>query len=86
MTNNINNYHNLPDPIKEAFQKGYSGEITSFSVQFKGSSIHSLEMTREEPTKKRITDILKEDPYQTVELKQHQGKVSYIKKSVKIKL
>lgn len=76
----------LPIQMQEALKKGLSGEINSLSIQFKDSSIHSIEITKEEPVKKRLTDILNEDSYQTVELKKHEGKISYIKKSVKIKL
>ncbi len=86
MRNENKNNINLPIQVQEAIEKGLSGKLNTLSIQFKGNTVHSIEMVKEEPLKKRMSDILNEDAYQTLEVKKHEGRVSYIRKSVKVKL
>ena len=76
----------LPEVVKDAFSKGMNGQLTSITIQFRDKRINGLELVTHEPVKKKLSEILGENAYQTVEVKKHEDRISYIRKSVKIKL
>ena len=76
----------LPELVEDALRKGLSGELSSLTIQFKDKCICGLELVKLEPVKKKLSEILREDAYQTLEVKKHEDRISYIRKSVKVKL
>ena len=76
----------LPELVKDALRKGLSGQVTSITIQFRDKRINGLELVTHEPVKKKLSEILGENAYQTVEVKKHEDRISYIRKSVKVKL
>ena len=76
----------LPELVQDVLRKGLSGELSSLTIQFKDECICGLELVKLEPVKKKLSEILREDAYQTLEVKKHEDRISYIRKSVKVKL
>ena len=72
----------LPELVQDALRKGLSGELSSLTIQFKDECICGLELVKLEPVKKKLSEILREDAYQTLEVKKHEDRISYIRKSV----
>ena len=64
----------------------HSGAYESITIHFKEQKMKSLEMVKAQPVKRRIADILSENGYQEIVIKSHQGMVSTIKNTVKMKL
>lgn len=64
----------------------HSGEYESITIHFKDSSIKSLDMVKAQPVKRRLVDILSESDYQEIVIKSHQGMVTTIKNTIKMKL
>lgn len=64
----------------------HSGAYESITIHFKEQKMKSLEMVKAQPVKRRIFDILSENDYQEIVIKSHQGMVSTIKNTVKMKL
>ena len=64
----------------------HSGEYESITIHFKDCSAKSVEMVKAQHVKRRIVDILSEGDYQEIIIKSHQGMVSTIKNTVKLKL
>lgn len=60
-----------------------SGEYESLKIAFKNRKMQSIELSKEEDPKKRVVDILTEGNYQTITIKQHQGRITRIDKTVK---
>jgi hypothetical protein len=63
-----------------------SGKYSSITVTFKNSKLDLLELTKDIDTQTRITDILAENEYQTITVKQHRGKKVVITNTIKLKL
>ncbi|MCG8318779.1 MAG: MerR family transcriptional regulator [Cytophagales bacterium] len=64
----------------------HSGEYESITIHFKGQKVTSLEMVKAQHVKRKIVDILSENDYQEIVIKSHQGMVSTIKNTVKMKI
>lgn len=64
----------------------HSGEYESITIHFKDQKVTSLEMVKAQHVKSKIVDILSENDYQEIVIKSHQGMVSTIKNTVKMKL
>lgn len=64
----------------------HSGEYESITIHFKDRNVKSLEMVKAQHVKRKIVDILSEGGYQEIMIKSHQGMVTTIKNTVKLKL
>ena len=64
----------------------HSGEYESITIHFRDSKIKSLDMVKAQPVKRRLVDILSESNYQEIVIKSHQGMVTTIKNTIKMKL
>lgn len=64
----------------------HSGEYESITIHFRDRKAKSVEMVKAQDVKRRIVDILSESAYQEIIIKSHQGMVSTIKNTIKMKL
>jgi len=71
------------DMVLEAIQ---NKEFENITVIKKDDTIDRIESTQKIIADKRIIDILKEQDYQDIEIKQHNGKITTIKRTVKRKI
>ncbi len=63
-----------------------SGEFDQIVVDFRGKQMHSLSLIKKQDAKRKITEVLRENSFQEIHIKSHNGKVAAIKSTVKIKL
>ena len=60
-------------------------DYESITIRTTSGKIEQLEVSKPIKNEKRIIDLLKEDNYQTIEIKQANRKIVHIKKTVKKK-
>lgn len=70
--------------LEEAIQMGYEGRCEAITLHFKDRQIRSMDIIKEEETKRKLVDLLREDPYQNIEVKSHNGRISRIKRTIKV--
>lgn len=61
-----------------------TGKYQTIQIRFKGNSPHSLDLTENHEPKKRLIDLLRQNPYQNLTVKTHQGRVSHIEQTTKL--
>ncbi len=61
-----------------------SGKYESITINFKNSKMKSLELTKQQDTRRKIVDVLSEGAYQDIVVKTHKGMVTKIQNTVKV--
>ena len=79
------NYSYLTEGEQTIIKALGNEETQSITITKKNNEVELIELEQNIIIEKRIIDILKEQDYQTVEIKQHNGKISKIKRTVKHK-
>ncbi|MBL6445036.1 hypothetical protein JMN32_01865 [Fulvivirga sp. 29W222] len=62
-----------------------SGEYESIKIQFGDKQIKGLELTKRQNVRRKIVDILQDSSYQNIEIKTHNGLVTTLTNTVKVK-
>jgi hypothetical protein len=62
-----------------------SGEYDEIIVVFRDKKMHSLTLNKAQDTKRKIVDVLRENPFQEITIKSHRGKVIRFLSKLKIK-
>lgn len=78
--------HLLTDVEVKLLEIIHAGEYDSITIHFKEKGAKSIEMVKAQDVKRKLVDILAESDYQEVVIKSHQGMVTTIKNTIKIKL
>lgn len=63
----------------------HSGNYSSIKINFKNQQMHSLELVKSQDTRRKIVDVLAEGKYQDISIVTHNGVVSKIENTIKIK-
>lgn len=71
------NEHRLLEMIAE-------GDYESITINFRDQNMHSLEMVKNQDVKKRIVDVISENKYQDIVIKNHDGMITKIQNTVKV--
>lgn len=61
-----------------------SGKYQTINIRFKENSPYSLDLTQNHDPKKRLVDLLRQNPYQNLTVKSHQGKITHIEQTTKL--
>jgi hypothetical protein len=64
----------------------HKGEYDSIKIIFKDKEIKEFELKKTQESKSKIIDILKQGKYQDITIKSHNGMVTHIQNTVKIKV
>lgn len=63
-----------------------SGEYDEVVIGFRDKKMCSLTLNKVQDTKRKIVDVLRENPFQEITIKSHRGKVTRFLSKLKIKL
>lgn len=63
-----------------------SGDYESITINFKNKKIENVELTQSQESRRKITDILHDSAYQDIIVKMHDGIVTHIQNTKKIRL
>lgn len=63
-----------------------SGDFDKIIINLKDKKMSSLALVKEQNIKKKIAELLKESAFQEIVVKSHNGKISRIENTIKIKL
>lgn len=77
-------YHSYPEALLKAINDGLAGNCTSVVINFQNKQIRTLEIVRDHKDVSSFSTLLKEAPFQDLQIKQHGAKVTYIQQKVKI--
>lgn len=61
-----------------------SGEYDKIVVSLKHKKMSSLALIKEQNTKKKIAELLKENAFQDISVKSHNGKITRLQNTVKV--
>lgn len=62
-----------------------SGDYRKIVISIRNKKMYSLALSKEQSIKKRIVEMLKENDFQEIIVKSHNGKITRIENTIKIK-
>lgn len=77
---------NLTSNEIELIQLMRSGQYNSILIKIKDDQPNSVELCQTHATNRRIVDILQDDPFQTITIKTHRGRIAHLESTHKQKL
>lgn len=77
--------YRLTNPHQQLLERVLSGKYDEILIQFKNESIDSLLLTQQLNPKTRITEIMRESDFMDVSISQHHGRISKIRRDLKIR-
>lgn len=75
----------LSEPELEILDVIRTGNYDSINIIFKNKKVDSIELTKSQEVRKKVTEILAEGNYQNIVIKSHKGKVTFIENTIKKK-
>jgi len=86
MQNTTMKVENLSTQESKLIEHIRSGKYNSILVKFKEGQPNSVELSQTHTTDRRVIDILRDDPFQTITIKTQRGRIAYIESIQKQKL